>query len=471
MSGYGRMNSSARKGGFVFTAPAGTSIVKLTLDRAAVPDSSFNPATYWVVSQGLAAEGRPYELEACTAGSGLCSAGRGSFTNRADPTNRVTFGGFRAQQVFAYLATWPGGTDTTAPISRFSIFGAVVSLNDDSPPIVDLPTGALTTSEHPLSGDVGARITAKDSGGGIASVGLLVDDQIVVERPVNAADANCRRPYTLALPCPTAIDTAILVDTTRISDGLHHARVFATDAAGNRGASSPFLITVRNERRPNGLNATRLARLKVWMSVRKARRSSVTLSYGGSRTVRGLLTSPDGTPISGATIDIVSTDARVGAPARTIAHVTTGADGGFTYRPKAGPSRTFTFGYRAYVEDESYAAADVARVSVRAGIALRALPRRLRNGRTVTFKGRLVGGPGRSDVLVVVYAIAGRGPRARIPVEAVRTDSSGRFRLRYRFRTVSRRTVFRFNARAQRQSGYPYASGVSRPVAVTVTAR
>jgi hypothetical protein len=83
------------------------------------------------------------------------------------------------------------------------------------------------------------------------------------------------------------------------------------------------------------------------------------------------------------------------------------------------------------------------------------------------FTGRLVGGPGRGSVAVVGYALSS-GSRSRFPVESVRTDRAGRFRLGYRFRTVTRLSRFRFSARVQRQSGYPYADGASQVVTVTV---
>ena len=58
------------------------------------------------------------------------------------------------------------------------------------------------------------------------------------------------------------------------------------------------------------------------------------------------------------------------------------------------------------------------------------------------------------------------GPRKRIPVETVRAGSDGRFRYRYRFRSIVGPSVFRFEARVPKQTGFPYLEGASKLVTV-----
>jgi hypothetical protein len=467
MSASGRATAPPRTGGFAFTAPPGTKVAGLTLDRAAIPDSSFAPATYWVVSHTFPPEtSRPYELEACSAGSGLCSAGLGSFTNPSDPANRVLFTGFSAPQVFTTLVTWSAEQNSYPSSARFVIYRAAIALSDESAPIVDAANGTLIAGA-PVSGERSVLVSASDTGGGIAKIGVLIDDQVVIERPIDPADTGCRVPYTSVVPCPLSTRSEFVLDTSLISDGAHRARVFATDVAGNRGVSSPFEFVARNGFRPNGLNATRFAALSAWYDRGSRQRSSVTVPFGATRTIRGQLKTADGAPIPNALIDVSATHLRVGARQRVSGQVTTDAQGRFAYRPLAGPSRTIAFGYRAFSLDEGFSATATARLLVRPRIALRVSPRRVRNGQRVTFSGRLVGGPGRADAAVVVYALAG-GARSRIPVESARTDARGRFRVRYRFRTVTGEATFRFNARIQRQAGYPYASGASPVVTVRV---
>ena len=204
----------------------------------------------------------------------------------------------------------------------------------------------------------------------------------------------------------------------------HQARIFVTDAAGNRGAGPPFDLTTRNQSAPNGANASRSATLRAWFGSRRTRRSA-TLSYRGTRVITGDLKSSAGEPIAGAVIDVYARHMRTGATERSAGQATTDANGHFTYRTKGGPSRSLSFGYRAFSLDDAYAVADRVQLHVRPRITLRATPRSVRNGSRVTFPGRLVGGPGRENVAVVIYALSGRGTRSRIPVEAARTDRAG----------------------------------------------
>jgi hypothetical protein len=467
LAGGGRPDLSSRKAGWAFTAPSDTTVVSFVLDRAARPDLDTSPFTTWYIAQGAMNSFPPYRLEDCSMGSGGCSAGKGSFVDRAHPANRVAFSGLHAPQIFGFLESSDTDLNRTTSVAQFAIYRATVELLDELPPVIDVTTGSLIRPGTPIAGGAAATVVARDAGGGVATIGLLVDDKVVVERRVSTTSAKCTAPYTQVVPCPRAVTSELAVDTTLIPDGPHQARIFGTDAAGNRAAGEPFDLTTRNQSRPNGANASRSATLRVWFGSRRTRRSA-TLNYRGTRAITGELKSGDGAPIAGAVVDVHSTHLRTGATEHSVGQATTDAIGRFTYRPKGGPSRSLSFGYRAFSLDDAYTVADRVQLHVRPRITLRATPSSVRNGSRVTFRGRLVGGPGRQNVSVVIYALNGRGTRSRIPVEAARTDRGGDFRLHYRFRTITRRTTFRFLARIQRQSGYPYTSGVSRPIAITV---
>jgi hypothetical protein len=106
------------------------------------------------------------------------------------------------------------------------------------------------------------------------------------------------------------------------------------------------------------------------------------------------------------------------------------------------------------------------RVNVRAGVTLRARPKRVPRGGRVRFRGRLLGKPIPSvGKLIDLQAFDGGRWRT---FETTRANRKGRFRARYRFtRTFSPRT-FRFRARARREARYPYALGTSKVVRVRV---
>ncbi len=102
---------------------------------------------------------------------------------------------------------------------------------------------------------------------------------------------------------------------------------------------------------------------------------------------------------------------------------------------------------------------------VRAGVSLRVSPSRVRNGTVIVFRGRVLGERGAQRAIVTIYALTG-GPRKRIPVETVRAGSDGRFVYRYRFRSIPAPSVYRFEARVPRQTGFPYSEGASPAVVV-----
>ena len=89
------------------------------------------------------------------------------------------------------------------------------------------------------------------------------------------------------------------------------------------------------------------------------------------------------------------------------------------------------------------------------------------NGEDITLRGRVLGRPLPAVGKLVQLQAFSRGkwltfatPRAN--------PSSGRWSYDYRF-TATRGTVrYRFRARVPRESGFPYASGASRYVHVTV---
>jgi hypothetical protein len=107
------------------------------------------------------------------------------------------------------------------------------------------------------------------------------------------------------------------------------------------------------------------------------------------------------------------------------------------------------------------------RVLVRAPVRLTVSRARLLEGGTISFGGTLVGGPrprrGKLDLLQV----RDRGAwRTFANVRAGR--ARGRFAYRYRFPALGTTRTHRFRARVPNDGAYPYASGTSRPVTVTV---
>jgi hypothetical protein len=173
--------------------------------------------------------------------------------------------------------------------------------------------------------------------------------------------------------------------------------------------------------------------------------------------LEGVLTDVTGGPIVGAALGV--RERRIGAPSRSQpeAPAWTDAKGRFSYRLGPGPSRVVEVSYRATMSRLT--------VRVRAGVTLRTSTARVRNGTALRFSGRVGGEAGTRRALVTIYALAD-GPRKRIPVETVRAGSDGRFSYTHRFSRIPGPTVYRFEARVPRQTGFPYLEGASRVVSV-----
>jgi hypothetical protein len=225
-------------------------------------------------------------------------------------------------------------------------------------------------------------------------------------------------------------------------------------------------VTVANPAAPgaaNGTNASPQAALSVrWSGTRRA---SLTTGFGRARTLTGRLTGPGGVPIGAAAIDLFATPSYAGAHAVQLSSPRTGPDGRFSVRIAGGSSsRSLRFAYRAHVGDALAAAARTLTLNVRAGIALRVSPHVTSVRRSIHFRGLVRGGPiPRGGKQLVLEARSPGSPW--IEFKVVRTDPRGRYRASYRFKFAGP-ADYRFRARSEAESGFPFAAGASGTVAV-----
>ena len=77
--------------------------------------------------------------------------------------------------------------------------------------------------------------------------------------------------------------------------------------------------------------------------------------------------------------------------------VPTAPDGTFLYEVAPGPSRRLTFSYRAYSNEPSPTAQSTLLVNVTPKITLHISPWRTHNNGTITWRGRIEGGPYPAD--------------------------------------------------------------------------
>jgi hypothetical protein len=191
-------------------------------------------------------------------------------------------------------------------------------------------------------------------------------------------------------------------------------------------------------------------------------RRALTVRYGRRVRVRGLLTGLDGAPRPAAPLCVSARNAVPGASRLPADSVVTGARGRFSYTLGAGPSRRVWLVHRS---GPLVASASVL-VRVRASARLRASRRRLRTGQSVLLRGQIRGRPLRSRLLVELQARRGSGWQT---FATTRAGRGGAFAYRYRFTRTVGIQRYALRARLPSQPGYPYATGGSNAVRVTVS--
>ena len=269
-------------------------------------------------------------------------------------------------------------------------------------------------------------------------------------------------------PLPTKLDGGRLLarlDDEKLRDGTYELRAFGSDAAGNQGSTG-------NRLDGNAAQLTLPLRVKTRMragiarrgSRRIGRRSRIRVHYGRAVRLRGRLTSPDGNPIQGADVLVLSRARRTAASWRPVATLRTSRRGGFSYRAPKGVSRTIRFRYRGTGSARS-ATRDVV-LLVRAGSTVHANRRSYVNGETMQLRGRLRGRSiPRAGKLVELQVLL----RGRFRTFATtRANRRGRWHYGYTFDGTRGSQVYRFRVRVPREATYPYDTGFSRVMRIRV---
>jgi hypothetical protein len=454
---------------WTFDAPRNTTIASVTIHRFAGASGSAQWHRSYFLFQGAPVIAEGYGLDVCAFLTSPC-AHPGDLAAPLSDASRYSSPPLSAGRLIASAqcdGSEPCAPQDYAAAGVIVIFGAQIRLADAFPPVFrSAPSGSLLQASSVVAGERSVSFDGRDLGGGLRAAAVIVDGRSVAREFV-AADA-CREPFNLPAPCPETAAGTIGLDTATLENGPRRIQVALVDAANNRTLSDPVVVSVHNDKEPNGTGASRGARLVAGFPNRAGRRRvERRVRFGGSSIVTGRLVDRAGTPIGGAELRVASRIDRLGEREREIATIMTNAHGRFRWRTPPGPSRFLRITYRAYRSDTDESAATELKLSVRPAIALKVSPHSVRNGGRILFKGRLRGGPGKADTQIVLEAV-GRNVRQRVPVATLRTDARGRFRFRYRFLRSFAPFTYRFRARLIRQASYPYAGGSSRVVIVKI---
>lgn len=367
-----------------------------------------------------------------------------------------------------------GAGDASGYAAAINLYAADLTLEENDGPHASNASGDLTSAPT-VQGQSDLAFDATDAGSGVYEALFSVDGQVVQRTVLDSNGGRCKdvgqatdglAAFLYVQPCEPSVSVDVPFDTTKVGNGAHHLVVSVIDAAGNAAPVLDRSVTIANPAAPgaaNGTNASTQATLAVhWRGTRKASR---TIGFGRTETLSGRLAGPGGVAIGGAAIDLRATPSYTGAPPRQFTRLKTDANGRFAMRIRGGAaSQSLLFAYRAHVGDALPAATRTLTLKVRAGIALSVSPHTTSVGRRIVFRGRVHGGPIPHGGKQLVLEARSPGT-AWIEFKVVRTDTQGRYRASYRFKFAGP-ADYRFRARSEPESDFPFAGGSSNVVAV-----
>jgi hypothetical protein len=436
----------------------------------------------------------------CASGS-PCSTGLGSFAQPLSPENRVAV---PTRNLGSHLyvdascvgqpeySCKEGEHDANGYAAAVYVYAADLVVEQTAGPSASTVSGELTSAPA-VAGTSDVAFTASDPGSGVYEALFSVDGQVVQSTVLNENGGRCRNvgqttdglpAFLYVQPCLGSVSADVGFDTTKVSDGAHHLVVSVIDAAGNAAPVLDRTIMITNRLpavaqgsasganangtngqagQPNGVVASSQAILTVQWSGTKNER--LTGSYGRTNKIVGRLTAPSGEAIAGAQIDLVAAPSYTGAKPVTMTSPRTGSDGTFLVRLPGGTrSETLHFAYRSWLGDVLPVATRTLTLSVRAGIALSVSPRLASVGRSIVFRGRLLGGGiPRGGKQLVLEARSSRS--SWLEFNVIRANARGLYRASYRFKFPGP-IRYQFRVVSEPEADYPFARGSSNVVSV-----
>jgi len=480
-------NANTNMATWAYSSPANTSIAEGTLWRAGDAEGgTVIGARYEFWFAGPANQNDPANTFGPCASGSPCSSGTGSLVQPMSTENRLVAPEINRGSHLYMNASCVGESefnckegehDQSGYAAAVYLFAADLTLEQNAGPSAGNVSGELASAPA-VGGTSDVAFSASDPGSGVYAARFYIDGQLVQSTALDENGGRCRNvgqtsdglaAFLYVQPCLASVSADVGFDTTKVSAGPHHLLVSVIDAAGNAAPVLDRNITVANGSASgapgpvNGTNASGQATLTAsWKGTRSER---LTSRYGRAQTILGRLSGPGGLPIAGAQIDVSATPAYTGAKTAAMQSPITGSDGSFAVRLPGGvSSRSLRFAYRSHLGDALPVTTRTLTLNVDAGIALSINPRTASVGRSILFRGRLLGGPiPRGGKPVVLEA---RSPGSSwIEFRVVRTDARGRYHASYRFKFPGP-VEYRFRVVSEPESDYPFAAGASSVVPV-----
>jgi hypothetical protein len=187
-------------------------------------------------------------------------------------------------------------------------------------------------------------------------------------------------------------------------------------------------------------------------------RQAARVGYEQRVAIAGRLTTDDGRSIAGAAVQL-------SAGEQVVDTLTTDTNGQFRTSVIGNQSQDLRLAYAG--SSQALPTQTVLKLRVRAATSAKVSRSRVRNGRPVTFRGRVRGlpVPAAGKLVEIQVRFTDRWQTFR----TTRSDALGRWSSRYRFQRTRGVQRYRFRVRLPKEAGYPFETNVSRTLTVQVS--
>jgi hypothetical protein len=333
--------------------------------------------------------------------------------------------------------------------------------------LVDIEAPSLALSGSLFDGQIAhgtetVQIDATDRGSGVGTATVDVNGQRVGAPATDCPGMADNRTYARQFrPCGD-LHTAAHLDTesTPWRDGANTLQVCVGDVNTGPGTGNTNCeqrtLSVDNSC-PDSSGASGQAQaitagLENPRTGQLQRTRSVRSSEGTA--LRGQLTGSNG-PVKAASVCIYETVDEPAGIAQLVQVAKSSSTGKFGVEIPGGPNRIFQVAYRY---GDHWLGTPSMYLNSSVLPTLRLTKSKLSNGQAVGFRGRIPG-PDNNGRAITLQAKVGKKWRS---FKQLQTDSSGRFKGKYRFTQTFGRALYVFRALVKRQGGYPYSPGASK---------
>jgi hypothetical protein len=280
--------------------------------------------------------------------------------------------------------------------------------------------------------------------------------------------------YGIKLGVPTVAGVAFskLVDKLRCHRAVartRHGRRKTVTRCHVRSVRRRVTVWVTVRRHGHKVRVRRHKIIRVLLKPHVVNQSRRVVGHGRATTVDGWLGTTTGLALAGQTVDVLTAADNGRHNFKVAARATTAADGSWSARLPAGPSRLVEAYYGGSLTTESSQSAPVRLVVPGKVNLLRVWPRRVAWGGTVRLTGRLVGGYLPAGGALVRLRI---GLGSAVTTYGVREHVGGRggFSTTYTFGAgdPAVHRSFWFQVASLPMGDYPYAPASSRRLSVLV---